>query len=322
MKTDFSYRSRDGATSIHGINWAPEGKPKAVLQICHGMVEYIGRYGGFAEYLSRQGFCVVGNDHLGHGASVQNDEAHGFFHLTKGNECLIGDIHKLRKIMQKKYPDIPYFMLGHSMGSFLLRQYIELHGDGLAGAIIMGTGSQPEAILALGKMFCCITAAIHGWGYRSKFIDGLAFGFYNKQFEPTRTDKDWLTKDEKIVDAFRADPWCTFMFTVNAYYHMFRGIQFVQKAENIERIPKDLPLFFVAGDSDPVGNNGKGVAKAFRACRKHGIKNMRMKLYKDDRHELLNETDREAVYKDLLEWMLGAMAEKGSCIQRPAGMDA
>ena len=137
MKQDFYYLSKDGKTQIHAMEWIPEERPRAILQICHGMVEYIGRYAEFAQYLSENGFYVTGNDLLGHGESVVSDDMHGFFGKDKGNEYVIGDIHELRCRTAEKYPDVPYFMLGHSMGSFLLRQYIEMYGKDLKGAIIM-----------------------------------------------------------------------------------------------------------------------------------------------------------------------------------------
>ena len=194
-------------------------------------------------------------------------------------------------------------MLGHSMGSFLIRQYMEMYGDRLSGVIVMGTGSQPEIALKAGKFICRILAAFRGWHYRSAFIDRMAFGSYNKQFEPARTGNDWLTKDEKLVDLYRSDPWCTFRFTVNAYYHMFRGIQYIQKKENIAKIPKDLPLFFVAGAEDPVGNNGKSVTEIYNTYKTAGIHDIQIKLYENDRHEILNETDRDVVYSGLQTWL-------------------
>lgn len=303
MKQEFTYPSRDGVTRIHAIEWKPEGEIKAVLQLCHGMVEYIDRYDAFARFLNEHGYYVVGHDHLGHGGSVRSEELHGYFHETRGNECVIGDIHKLRLITKEKYPDIPYFMLGHSMGSFLIRQYMELYGEGLSGVIVMGTGSQPAVVLGAGRMLCRAIAAVRGWTYRSALIDNMAFASYNKKFEPARTDKDWLTKDESIVDAYRVHPWCTFRFTVNAYYHMFRGIQFAQKKENIRRIPANLPLFLVAGADDPVGNFGKSVKQVYDTYRKCGIQDVRIKLYENDRHEILNETDRDTVFADILEWL-------------------
>lgn len=303
MKQHFTYQSQDGVTRIHAIEWIPDRPVQAVLQICHGMVEYIDRYDEFARYLADHGYYVTGHDHLGHGKSVQDDSCHGYFHETKGNEYVIGDIHRLRKRTRKKYPDVPYFILGHSMGSFLVRQYIELYGKGLNGVIIMGTGSQPAPLLTAGKLLCRVIAAFKGWNYRSQLIDNMAFASYNKRFEPARTDKDWLTKDEKIVDAYLAHPWCSFRFTVNSYYHMFRGIQFLQKKKNIRKIPRDLPLFFVAGADDPVGNFGKSVQKVYKIYQVCQIKDVQIKLYANDRHEILNETDREDVYKDLLNWI-------------------
>lgn len=303
MKNEFYFPSMDGRTRIHTIEWIPEGDIRAVLQISHGMCEFVDRYDAFAEFLNRQGYYVVGNDHLGHGKSVATEEDYGYFAEPDGNECVISDIHTLRTITQEKYPHVPYFLLGHSMGSFLARQYICLHGSGLSGAIIMGTGSQPGMVLNLGIFLCRLSALFHGPRYRSHFINNLAFGGYNKKFEPARTSCDWLTKDEKIVDAYFAEPRCTFIFTVNAYRHMFRGIRFVQKSAHIAQIPKDLPILVISGSEDPVGGFGSGVRQVYETYRAAGIGDVTLKLYENDRHELLNETDREKVYDDLLAWM-------------------
>lgn len=277
-KTDFYYKSQDRHTQIHAISWAPDGKVRAVLQICHGMVEYIDRYDTFAGYLAGYGFYVVGNDHLGHGESVTDDSKHGFFAQPGGNECVIGDIHFLRKMTMEEYPDAPYFMLGHSMGSFLLRQYIESYGKGLTGAIIMGTGTQPGASLAIGKRLCKMSARFHGWDYRSDRINNMAFGSYNKAFEPARTPVDWLTKDTAVVDAYVNHPWCSFKFTVNGYYTLFSAVQAAQDKQRIAKIPRALPLLIVSGACDPVGDNGKGVKKAYKLYADAGIEDVQMKL--------------------------------------------
>ena len=184
MKKEFTYPSRDGVTQIHGIMWMPEGEVKAVLQICHGMVEYIDRYDEFARFLAEQGYCVVGHDHLGHGKSIQSEEYYGYFHETKGNQYVIGDIHRLRQMAMKKYPEVPYFMLGHSMGSYLLRQYLTMYGNGLAGAIIMGTGYMGPVILGAGKCVCRVIAAVKGWKYHSSLMNNIGFGGFNRKFEP------------------------------------------------------------------------------------------------------------------------------------------
>lgn len=302
-KEEFIYTSRDGATGIHAISWTPDGEVRGVLQIIHGMIEFIDRYDRFAQFMAENGFYVVGDDHLGHGKSVIDADAYGYFAHPKGNECVISDIRNLHRRTAEKYPGVPYFMLGHSMGSFLVRQYMTLFGAELSGVIVMGTGSQPAAVLKLGKLLARASAKRHGWHYRSAALQNMALGSNNKPFEPARTPADWLTKDEAIVDAYLNNPWNTFMFTVNGYYEMFRGIEWAQNRAYLRKIPKDLPVLFVSGENDPVGDMGKGVQKAFRELSRCGIRDLQMKLYPDDRHELLNETDHDVVDADLLTWI-------------------
>lgn len=303
MKNEFTFLSKDGQTKIHAIEWIPEGEKKAVLQLCHGMVEFIDRYDEFARFLTEKGFVVVGHDHLGHGSSVVDEKHRGYFDSKMGNEYMIGDIHQLRKQTQEKYEGLPYFILGHSMGSFLVRQYIELYGKGLQGAVVMGTGMKPAAVVAAGRALCGLIAAFRGWFYRSSLMDHMAFAGFNKKFEPSRTPNDWLTKDGKIVDEYEQHPWTGFCFTVSAYNQMFRGIQFVQDKKNLERLDKKLPLLIVSGEDDPVGNFGKGVKQVFQMYEEYGMEDVEMKLYPNDRHEILNETDRQTVYEDIWNWM-------------------
>ena len=303
MKQEFYYPSKDGRTKIHAIEWIPEGEVSAVLQICHGMVEYIDRYDEFARFLNENGYYVVGHDHLGHGQSVVSEDKLGFFHESKGNACVIEDIHYLRKFTQKKYPDVPYFMLGHSMGSFLLRQYIGLYGNGLAGAIVMGTGSKSDFILAVGKLVCRISAFVKGWEYRSNLVNSMAFGGFNKKFAHETTGSNWLSRNPVNAQNYAKDPLCNFVFTVNAYYQMFCGIQAVNRQERNEEVPKTLPIFFVAGREDPVGNFGKSVENIYKNYKSCGIQDVSIKLYEKDRHEILNEVDRRIGFEDLLRWM-------------------
>ena len=223
-KTEFYFDSLDGKTKLHGIMWKPEGKVKAILQISHGMVEFVDRYDDFAQYLSRNGFLVVGHDHLGHGESIVNKEAYGFFAKDRPNETVIGDLYKLTQYVKQEYRDTPYFLLGHSMGSFYARQYLCEHGKALDGAIIMGTGNKPKILADAGRMMTVMTAKSRGWHYRSKLIDQMAFGGYNKRFEPARTEKDWLTKDEEKVDAYLGDERCTFSIKVNGYNSIITGL--------------------------------------------------------------------------------------------------
>jgi len=303
-KREFTFPSTEGRTKIHVIEWIPEGDVKAVLQIAHGMVEYIDRYHDFATYLAGRGICVVGHDHLGHGQSVCSKGDYGYFPHIDGNKCVIGDIHKLRNLTSEKYPDIPYFMLGHSMGSFLLRQYLTMHSKGLAGAVVMGTGHQPRVILSAGQIICRIAALVKGWKYRSQFVNNLSFGSYNKKFEPAETPKDWVTSYKPIRDIYVKDPLTSFTFTVGGYYQMFEGMKVLDTKGSVDKIRKDLPVFFVAGEDDPVGDFGKGVQRIYEKYKAAGIQDVSIKLYKGDRHEILNEVDREQVYDDLYAWFL------------------
>ena len=304
MRDEFYFPSKDGNTEIHTMEWKPQGEVTAVLQICHGMIEYVGRYEEFAEFLCEKGYYVVGNDHLGHGKSVQAKSEYGFFNEKYGNVCVLGDMHTLRQRTMKKYPDVPYFMLGHSMGSSLLRQYIQMYGNGLSGVILMGTvADHGKASLLFGKRLCRLMAAFRGWHYRSKMVDNLAIGGYNKKFKPAHTRADWITSDFERLEAYASDPLCSFRFTVNAYYNMFLGMLSTQRKEGVYMIPKSLPVLFVSGAEDPVGEFGKGVRKIYEKYRAAGIQDVTLRLYVGDRHEILNETDREQVFDDLLEWL-------------------
>ena len=303
MKREFYYPSKDEKTQIHAIEWIPEGEVAGILQIAHGMVEFIDRYDRFAAFMASQGFYVVGNDHLGHGKSVTDESELGYFAKHNGNFCLLLDMLQLRKITRKKYPDVPYFLLGHSMGSFYARQFIEKFGKGLAGAIIMGTGYQPLPTLDLAIGLTAAFQRARGGHYRSSVINNMALGSYNKSFEPARTKSDWLTKDESIVDAYEANPLNQFMFTVNGYYNLFRGMRFSERKKNLEKIPKDLPVLVVSGENDPVGEFGKGPKIIAESYKKAGLKDVTLKLFPGDRHEILNETDKEIVDQYLLDWI-------------------
>lgn len=313
-KENFTYESTNGRNTIHGICWMPEGEPIAILQIVHGMVEFIDRYDDFARFLTGQGILVVGEDHLGHGSSVQSEVELGYFG-NEGNRYLMGDIHRLRLQTEASYPEVPYFMLGHSMGSFLLRQYLvegeTPHAEGLSGAIIMGTGWQPSIALQMGKIISKIAEFFRGELYRSHFIQNMAMGAYNKRIQNPRTKDDWLTRDEKIVDAYEQEPLCQFRFTVNAYYQMFLGIEKCQDVKTMGRIPKDFPMLFVSGAEDPVGNYGEGVRKAFVKYQDYSNAVTDIKLYDSCRHEVLNELNRAEVYQDLLLWIQECLSLKG-----------
>lgn len=303
QKETFYYNSSCGTTKIYGVRYLPEGEIKAILQITHGMTEYIERYEDFALYLTSKGILVTGHDHLGHGNSVNSKNEWGYFAKENGNRAVLNDVYTLTQITKKKYQNLPYFILGHSMGSFYLRQYLCEFGENVDGAIIMGTGCQPYALVQSGRLLTSFIAKFKGWHYRCHFINNMAFGSYNKHFQPSRTDKDWLSKDTAMVDKYVADERCNFIFTLNAYYNMFTGISRLYNKKLLSQMPKTLPVFFVSGQDDPVGDYGKGVMKAATMFQNAGMQKVTTKLYPTNRHEILNETNRPEVYKDLYTWI-------------------
>lgn len=307
-KEEFYFDSRDGRNRIHAVRYLPDdGAVRGVLQIVHGMAEYVERYEEFAEFLTERGFAVTGNDHLGHGKSVAEGQPLGYFCEQDPATVVVRDVHRLKKLTQALYPDAPYVILGHSMGSFILRNYLCRYGSGISGAIIMGTGMQPAGLLKVSKALAAVLKVFCGSRHVSGFIDRCAFGSYNSRIENPRTSKDWLSKDEERVDRYVADPLCGFTFTVNGFATLFELIARSQAKENLEKVPAELPIFMVSGTDDPVGGYGEGVRRAYGFLQEAGVKDIRLKLYEGDRHELLNETDRSAVMQDICEWVKDAV---------------
>lgn len=303
-KEDIYFESRDGVSKLHAIVWSDETKnPIGILQIIHGMAEYIDRYDDFARFMVGKGFVVVGDDHLGHGDSVGENGTYGYFCKKDPATVLVRDEHRLKKLMEAKYPGVPYYILGHSMGSFIARNYLNRYGSGIQGMIVMGTGNQSKALLGASKVLVGLTGFFCGEKHVAKFINKLAFGTYNRAIEDAKTNVDWLTKDEAIVDKYIADERCGFAFTVNGFRGLFELIYRLQKPKNLVTIPKKIPVFFVSGEEDPVGDYGEGVIGAKNDLVRAGLENVSMKLYPGDRHEILNETDKDIVYQDIYEWL-------------------
>ena len=303
-KEDIYFESRDGVSKLHAIVWSDETKnPIGILQIIHGMAEYIDRYDDFARFMVGKGFVVVGDDHLGHGDSVGENGTYGYFCKKDPATVLVRDEHRLKKLMEAKYPGVPYYILGHSMGSFIARNYLNRYGSGIQGMIVMGTGNQSKALLGASKVLVGLTGFFCGEKHVAKFINKLAFGTFNRAIEDVKTNVDWLTKDEAIVDKYIADERCGFAFTVNGFRGLFELIYRLQKPKNLVTIPKKIPVFFVSGEEDPVGDYGEGVIGAKNDLVRAGLENVSMKLYPGDRHEILNETDKDIVYQDIYEWL-------------------
>lgn len=299
---DFTLPSTVPGRTLHAFRCIPDGEVRAIVQLSHGMVEFIDRYKPLAEYLAARGILVTGNDHLGHGGSIRTKDDYGYFAEPDGNRAVLDDLHAMTDLTKKLYPGVPYFLLGHSMGSFYARQYLCEYGAELDGAIIMGTGFQPKALVTLARTVCRVLAVFFGWKHRSALVKNLSFLGYNKGLEG-RTPHDWLNRDQSEVDKYRADERCMFTFTLNAYYSMFTGILRLYDTDFLNQMPKELPLLFLAGDADPVGEQGKGVKRAIESLKAVGVKNIQLKLYPGARHELLVETNKLEVFADIGDWL-------------------
>lgn len=303
QKEVFYLPSSDGHAKLFCVCWKPEGEVRMVLQLIHGMIEHIGFYEEFALFLARRGIAVVGHDHLGHGNTAENPQNLGFFAEHKGYTYLIKDIHRVRRHTEKRWEGIPYFMLGHSMGSFLLRRYITLFGTGLKGAILMGTGNQPKILVKLGLVLASAASFLLGADYRSQKANALFRRMMNRRFQPVRTSMDWLTTDENQVDRFLSDEKCQMLFSCSAYHDLLRLVNDSENRWLMKNIPKTLPVFLISGQEDPVGEFGKGVERAYENLLKAGLVQVEKKMYPGCRHELVIENNIQEVAEDSFTWM-------------------
>lgn len=312
--TRVGFSSNDGKTQIKGIVWSPESakiSPKAIVQITHGMEEHIGRYVDFANYLASQGFVVCAADMLGHGMSTVDEEHLSCIPAENGVDVLIEDAHELRKTVAARYSQqTPYFMFGHSLGSYLMRVYLSRYGEGLAGVILCGTGQLSKVLSAGGNLLAKMIARSKGENHRSAFLENMGMGAYAKAVDNRRTDLDWLSIDPDVVDAYIADPLCGISFSVGAYATTTALTKEAASLKNAQQVPKELPVLFIAGDQDPVGDNGKGVVSAADLLRRAGVTQVDVKLYKGLRHEILNEPNKEEVYTDIVQWVEGVLKDR------------
>ena len=302
--SEFYFPSADGKTLIHVNQWTPLEAPlRGVVQIAHGVAEYGRRYEPFAQFLVKQGYVVAANDHLGHGLSVAEGAPRVFFGEQDGWDHAVADMETLHRRLASLYPNLPYFLFGHSMGSFLTRTLLIRYPGGVKGAVLCGTGQQSPLLLAAGIRIANGEIRRVGAGGFSPRANQLAFGAYNKAFAPARTDYDWISANPDNVDAYLADPFCGEPVTVGLFRDLLGGIRFVGKAANVAKMDRNLSVLFIAGDQDPVGDMGKGVERAFHSFRKAGLSDVSLKLYHGLRHEILNERQRRFVFQDVLDWL-------------------
>lgn len=301
---NFTFKSDEG-TDIYVYNWRPdeEIQIKGVVQIAHGMAETAARYERFAKVLTDNGYIVYIHDHRGHGNTAKTIENLGYLAEKDGFKWLVEDVHKLSEIIKKENPALPLFLFGHSMGSFVTQRYIMLYGKELKGTILSGSNGKQGPILNIGAFLAKREAKRNGRKAQSSKLDKLSFGSFNNAFKPNRTAFDWLSRDNDEVDKYIKDPFCGTVFTCGFFYDFLSGLKEIEKDENIALVPKDLPVFIFAGDKDPVGKNGKGIIRLFNTYKKFNIKDVTYKLYKDGRHEMLNESNRDEVMSDVINWL-------------------
>lgn len=318
-RSELRYPSADGASCIRALVWEPDAvaagaPPRAVIQLVHGMAEHVERYERFADVLCAAGYAVCAEDHIGHGGSVAARDGLGHIPLNGGVDMLLEDMHTLRKLVVARYgsaatvdqpstSSVAYVLFGHSLGSFMVRVYLARWGEGVSAAVVCGTGQQPRWLVRAGNALCHVLACVHGERYRSALVDSLAVGAYGRAIKHARTPQDWLSYDGAVVDAYRADPCCGFMFTVGGYAAVTALASASQDFALASAIPRDVPLLFIAGADDPVGDCGAGVHRAVAQYRKLGMAQVDEIIYDGMRHEILNEPDHERVERDVLAWL-------------------
>jgi len=298
----WTLQAPDGV-EIHVYEWLPDADPIGVVQIAHGMVEHGLRYQRFAEALTKEGIAVFANDHRGHGKTAKSGEERGHFADQNGWDIAIGDMKQLNDVIRSRFPKLPIILFGHSLGSFLSRRYAQLYGNSISALILSGTGGDPGFLGSLGLLVAKREIRKKGKRAKSDLMNKLIFGRYNKAFRPARTPFDWLSRDPSEVDQYIQDPDCGFLASTTFYADLIKGLKELDRPEWLNRMPKDLPVLFISGDQDPVGANGRGVKQVYRNFKKVGMTDVTCKLYEGGRHELLNETNRMEVMRDIVQWI-------------------
>lgn len=298
-KKEWTRSASGGNSRIFSRSWVEDSAPQAVVVIAHGMAEHSARYDSFAVFLAEHGYAVYMNDHAGHGRSAQ---INGHFSDENGWENVVSDLNALMDQAAENHPGLPLFLMGHSMGSFLSRSFLTRYGTRLSGCILCGTMGKNPGVKP-GKALASLQCRLRGPRSRGKFIDKLAFGSYNKRIAQPVNQFAWLSRDEDICKSYAADKMCGFEFTAAGYRDLFTGLEEISSPTWAANVPKEVPIYLIAGTEDPVGNYGEGPKQVAEQLKAAGVKNVELKLYPGMRHELLNELGKEQVYSDILAWL-------------------
>ncbi|MEI5906781.1 lysophospholipase [Bacillus spongiae] len=289
---------------IYTVAWENEStEPKAILQLAHGMAEHVMRYKEFAEYLVENGIYVVGNDHRGHGRTAEKNGTFGYFADDNGFEHIVDDLHEVNAFIRSQYHGVPIILFGHSMGSFIVRRYIQRYHDRLEGVILSGTGDFSPFMGTIGKFLATRVGKNKGWKKTSPLLDKLSFGQFNTQFSPTKTPFDWLSRDESSVQQYIEDEYCGKISTTSMFVDLIEGLRLIHKEGEVKNIPRDVPFLFISGEKDPVGRQTKGVQKVIDQMQRYSEYDIVSYFYSEGRHEMLNEVNRKDVFEDIVNWI-------------------
>ncbi|MBQ2842294.1 MAG: lysophospholipase [Clostridia bacterium] len=305
IRKEYSVPSKSGVANVFARMWMPADGAKAIFQIAHGMAEHGERYEEFAAYLCQKGFAVLVDDHVGHGKSVNSDDDLGYFGESNGWDAFVEDERSLTEMIKAEMPGLPIVFFGHSMGSFIAREYIRRYGkdERIKAAVFCGTsGKNPASSIAI--TLAGAIAKTKGSRHRSKFIDKIAFGTYNNKIKNAKTSFDWLTTDAVLVDKYIADKYCGYLFTAAGYKDLFTILDRVSGKDWYIAVDKNISILVISGEEDPVGLYGKGIKQVYNDLKLADKKDVTLKLYPGMRHEILNEIDREQVYEDIATWAL------------------
>ena len=301
LHKDIEFPSSDGKNTIHAELFVPSfADVKGVVQLSHGMMDYVGRYTLLADALAEAGYVLAGNDHLGHGSTAATPADYGYFAKRDGYKYVIDDVNRMNSFLHSEYPGVPLILFGHSMGSFVARLYAEKYPDTIDALVIHGTAG-PNPILPIGKLLVKLLKVFCGERHRSKFVCSMADGGYNKKFDKSEGAGAWLTRDPSMVADREGNPKTDFIFTLSGYLDLFTMLGECNKDEWFATFPMRLPTLIMSGGDDPVGDFGKGTSYVYNKLRVSGAK-AELKMYEGARHELFNETNRQEVFRDLIAW--------------------
>lgn len=299
-KRELSYPSSDGKNTVFATVYAPKnGEVRGVVQLSHGMIDYVGRYEALADFLTGVGFVFAGNEHLGHGRTAASASDFGFFADKNGYKLVIKDLLSMNELLHNEYPDVPLVLFGHSMGSFLARLYANEYPETISALVIHGTGGKNPAA-PMGKALVSLLSCFFGNRHRSKLINSIAFGSYNKKYDKAEGHNAWLTRDLSRVATRDTDPYTSFFFTLSGYYDLFTMLERCNSKEWFKNYKKSLPTLVMSGLMDPVGDYGRGVMYVYNGLKAQGVENLSLKTYEGARHELFNEYNMNEVFSDLL----------------------